>query len=36
MVRELVDHMQRVAHHFAVGTVVRRRIDHYYDASADS
>ena len=32
MVRELVDDMQRVAHHFDVGTVVRRRIDHYFEA----
>ncbi|GAA5119938.1 hypothetical protein GCM10023339_34530 [Alloalcanivorax gelatiniphagus] len=31
MVRELVADMQRVALHFPLGTVVRRRIDHYYD-----
>lgn len=30
MVRELVDDMQRVACHFDIGTVVRRRIDRYF------
>jgi hypothetical protein len=32
MVRELVDDMQRVARNFETGTVVRRRINHYFAA----
>lgn len=32
MVRELVDDMQRVAGDFDSGTVLRRRIDHYFEA----